>query len=129
MLEKTIDEEDVLDAVLATNMISVGVDINRLGVMIMHGQPKTTSEYIQVTSRVGREYPGLVLTTFNPMRSRDLSHYERFIAFHQSIYRHVEAMSVTPFSVGARKKVMTGAFIGYLRQMLVPISKEKSANQ
>jgi len=126
-MEKTKDEEGVLDAVLATNMISVGVDINRLGTMIMHGQPKTTSEYIQATSRVGREYPGLVLTIFNSMRSRDLSHYERFKAYHQSIYRNVESMSVTPFSEGSRKKGLTGAFIGFLRQSLVDISKEKSA--
>ncbi|NMB19025.1 MAG: helicase [Erysipelothrix sp.] len=128
-MEKTMNEKGALDAVLATNMISVGVDINRLGVMVMHGQPKTTSEYIQATSRVGREYPGLVLTIFNSMRSRDLSHFERFKAYHQAIYRNVEAMSVTPFSVGSRRKGLTGAFIGFLRQSLINISKEKSANK
>lgn len=128
-MEKTIEEKGALDAVLATNMISVGVDINRLGVMVMHGQPKTTSEYIQATSRVGRQFPGLVLAIFNSMRSRDLSHYERFRAYHQSIYRNVEAMSVTPFSVGSRKKGLTGAFIGFLRQSLIHISKEQSANE
>ncbi|MGM0840269.1 MAG: DISARM system helicase DrmA [Bacillota bacterium] len=128
-MEKTVNEKGVLDAVLATNMISVGVDVNRLGIMVMHGQPKTTSEYIQATSRVGREYPGLVLTIFNSMRSRDLSHYERFMAYHQTIYRNVEAMSVTPFAVGSRKKGLTGAFIGFLRQTLIDISKEKSADR
>lgn len=128
-MEKTMKEKGALDAVLATNMISVGVDINRLGIMLMHGQPKTTSEYIQATSRVGREFPGLVLTIFNSMRSRDLSHFERFRAYHQSIYRNVEAMSVTPFSMGSRKKGLTGAFIGFLRQSLIDISKEKSANK
>lgn len=128
-MERTVNEQGVLDAVLATNMISVGVDVNRLGIMVMHGQPKTTSEYIQATSRVGREYPGLVLTIFNSMRSRDLSHYERFRAYHQTIYRNVEAMSVTPFSIGSRKKGLTGAFIGFLRQSLIEISNEKSANK
>ncbi|WP_078598093.1 DISARM system helicase DrmA [Evansella clarkii] len=128
-MEKNMQDQGALDAVLATNMISVGVDVNRLGIMVMHGQPKTTSEYIQATSRIGREYPGLVLTIFNSMRSRDLSHFERFKAYHQALYRHVETMSVTPFSVGSRKKGLTGAFIGYLRQSLINISNERSANK
>jgi hypothetical protein len=128
-MEKTKKEAGALDAVLATNMISVGVDVNRLGIMVVHGQPKTTSEYIQATSRVGRKYPGLVLTIFNSMRSRDLSHYERFKAYHQTLYRNVETMSVTPFTIGSRRKGLTGSLIGFLRQSLIEISKEKSANQ
>lgn len=128
-MEKTKEDAGVLDAVLATNMISVGVDIDRLGVMVVHGQPKTTSEYIQATSRVGRQFPGLVITIFNSMRSRDLSHYERFKSYHQTYYRNVEATSVTPFSVGSRKKGLTGAFIGFLRQSMPEISNENSANQ
>lgn len=125
-MEKTMNETGVLDGVLATNMISVGVDVDRLGTMMVQGQPKTTSEYIQATSRVGRQYPGLVLVLLNSMRSRDISHFERFRAYHQSLYRHVETMSVTPFAKGSLHKGLTGAFIGYIRQTLMEVNAEKS---
>lgn len=108
---------DPYDVVLATNMISVGVDIDRLGLMAVAGQPKTTSEYIQATSRVGRskDSPGLVCTVYNWARPRDLSHYETFEHYHETFYKHVEALSVTPFAARALDRGLSGVLASLMR--------------
>jgi hypothetical protein len=104
-----------IDVLLATNMISVGVDVRRLGMMVVAGQPKNTAEYIQATSRVGRASPGLVCTVLNWARPRDLSHYERFEHFHATFYQFVEALSVTPFAPRALDRGLTGLLVSLLR--------------
>lgn len=108
-------ETRAMDIVLATNMLSVGVDINRLGIMAMNGQPKNTAEYIQATSRVGRSFPGLVCTVLTWSRPRDLSHYETFEHYHATFYKHVEAQSVTPFAPRALDRGLTGTMVSILR--------------
>lgn len=103
-----------IDVALATNMISVGLDITRLGLMLVSGQPKTVSEYIQATSRVGRndERPGLVVVLLNTNKPRDRSHYERFRAWHEAFYRGVEAVSVTPYSPRALDRGLAAVAVG-----------------
>lgn len=101
--------------VLATNMISVGIDVARLNVMLLVGQPKLTSEYIQASSRVGREYPGMAFVMYDGGKSRDRSHYEQFRPYHESFYKYVEPTGATPFSEPARKRALHAVLIAYLR--------------
>lgn len=107
-----------MDVALATNMISVGLDITRLGLMVVLGQPKASAEYIQATSRVGRDAQrlGLVVTLLNVHRPRDRSHFERFAAYHETFYRSVEATSVTPFAQRAIDRSLAAVVVGLARQ-------------
>ncbi|HXO43462.1 MAG TPA: DISARM system helicase DrmA, partial [Thermoanaerobaculia bacterium] len=121
------DDPRPIDVVLATNMLSVGVDVNRLGVMVVNGQPKGTAEYIQATSRVGRAFPGLVAAVLTWARPRDLSHYETFEHYHATFYQHVEAQSVTPFSPRALDRGLTGAMLAVMRNRFEPFSPNSGA--
>jgi hypothetical protein len=108
-----------LDACLASNIIEVGVDIARLSLMGVVGQPKTTSTYIQVTGRVGRrwmERPGLILMIYNPSKSRDRSHYEQFHGYHRRLYERVEPTTATPFAISAIQRALAGALLVWARQ-------------
>ncbi len=108
-----------VDALLSTNMISVGVDIPRLGLMVVNGQPKGIAEYIQATSRVGRDaVPGLVVTVFNNAKPRDRSHYETFSTWHGTLYRDVEASSVTPFAPRAVDKALRAVLVAMVRHLV-----------
>jgi len=124
---KMTKSEKPLDVLLATNMISVGVDVKRLGLMIVAGQPKNTAEYIQATSRVGRNSPGLVCTVYNWARPRDLSHYESFEHYHATFYQSVEALSVTPFAIGALDRGLAGILIALIRLTAEEFNKNSAA--
>lgn len=115
----TADDRRVIDACLASNIIEVGVDIDRLSLMAVVGQPKTTATYIQVTGRVGRKWsqrPGLILMVYNPGKSRDRSHFEQFHSYHRRLYERVEPTSATPFALSAIKRALPGALIAWARQ-------------
>lgn len=115
------------DVVLATNMISVGVDVDRLGLMVVMGQPQTTAEYIQATSRVGRKHPGLVVVLYNAARSRDLSHFENFGGYHRALYRQVEATGATPFAVRARDRGLHGMLVSLVRLTVDQLAEDQAA--
>ncbi|MFJ8017186.1 helicase-related protein [Streptomyces sp. NPDC096339] len=125
-MELRLPMPGALDTLLATNMISVGVDVDRLGLMAVMGQPQTTAEYIQATSRVGRQHPGFVAVMLNSTRSRDRSHYEDFQSFHSALYREVESTSVTPFSSRARERGLHAVVVALARLML-PAARDNNA--
>lgn len=114
------------NVLLATNMISVGIDVARLNVMLMIGQPKLTSEYIQASSRVGRSFPGVAFVQYDATKSRDRSHYERFRSYHESFYRFVEPTGATPFSRPARERALHAVLISMMRQK-AGMSEDKDA--
>ena len=118
-----------LDVLLATNMVSVGVDVKRLGLMVVAGQPKATAEYIQATSRVGRNKPGIVVCVYNWARPRDLSHYETFEHYHATFYKQVEALSVTPFSPGALQRGLAGLLVSLIRLRGVEFNQNDAAGK
>lgn len=118
-----------IDVVLATNMLSVGVDVDRLGLMAVNGQPKGTAEYIQATGRIGRSFPGLICTVLTWARPRDLSHYETFEHYHATFYKHVEAQSVTPFSPRAMDRGLTGTLLSLMRLENAEFSPNEGASK
>ena len=112
---------------LATNMISVGIDVARLNVMLLVGQPKLTSEYIQASSRVGRSFPGVAFTMYDASKSRDRSHYEQFKQYHESFYRYVEPTGATPFSKPARDRSLKALLVAIIRNAEPTLRSEKDA--
>lgn len=129
-LNRVCDEEGCLDAVLATNMISVGLDVGRLGLMIINGQPLTTAEYIQASSRVGRsEVPGIVFANYYRDQARSLSHYESFRPYHDAFYRFVEPTSVTPYTYQARMRALHAALVIVIRHTGIGLLVNKSAGE
>ena len=117
------------DVVLASNMISVGVDVPRLGLMLVNGQPKSTAEYIQASSRVGRGLDGLVVTLYNAGRPRDVSHFEHFLFYHAALYRSVEATSVTPWAPRARDKALHAVVAAAVRHLVADMGDDEAARR
>jgi superfamily II DNA/RNA helicase len=118
-VDRDFTKDDSVDVVLATNMISVGVDVGRLALMVVFGQPKGIAEYIQATSRVGRIVnEGLIITVFNNAKARDRSHYESFSGWHSALYRGVEATSVTPFASRSRDRALHAPVVALARHLV-----------
>ncbi len=124
---KKAEKQQCYDVVIATNMIAVGMDVDRLGLMTVVGQPKQNSEYIQATSRVGRQHPGIIFTVYNPYRPRDLSNYENFVGFHSQMYRYVEGTTATPFAARARDRVLHALVVSLFRLKIKEMAENSGA--
>jgi hypothetical protein len=118
---------DIIDFVLATNMISVGIDIDRFNIILINGQPRNIAEYIQASSRVGRKYKGLVIDLLDANRARDKSHFEHFIPFHQAFYKSVEPISITPFTENTINKMLASLIITYVRHKKPRMAPDNAA--
>ena len=129
-LDQNMDSRSSIDILLATNMISVGIDVNRLGLMVVDGQTKNISEYIQATGRIGRRHdvPGLVFTLYNPYKPRDLSHYENFMGTHTTLQKSVEPAGLTPFSDKAMERALHAVFLSLVRLIVGNLSHNRDAD-
>lgn len=122
--------ERCIDAVLSTNMVSVGLDVPRLAMMVVNGQPLTTGEYVQATSRVGRgDAPGIVVANYYRHQARSLSHYEAFRPYHESFYRFVEPSSVTPYTFQVRRRALHAALVIALRHAVDGLNGNSAAGR
>lgn len=121
-------DSDVVSLVLASNMLSVGIDVSRLNIMLMNGQPKNTAEYIQASSRVARKHEGLVINLLDSNRAREKSYFENYLPFHQAYYKYVEPLTVTPFTEITFDKVLNSLFVCYVRH-IKGLNKDKDAHQ
>jgi superfamily II DNA/RNA helicase len=130
-LEKTLPNTDVISVLLATNMIATGIDINRLALMIINGQPKTVTEYIQASGRIGRnkKSPGSVFVFLNPYKPRDLSHYQNFTGFHNHMQKMVEPSGLTPFSIPAYNRGLHSVLIAMIRLSNPRLAQNTSAHR
>ncbi len=126
-IENTDNKNRPLDLALATNMISVGLDISRLGVMVINGMPRNIAEYIQASSRIARKNEGIVFTLLNPDNSRDLSIFEQFIPFHQTYYKQVEPLSITPFTENTFDMMLFTMLVAFYRNRMNQYQNEKAA--
>ncbi|WP_143608418.1 helicase-related protein [Streptomyces sp. CB03234] len=118
-LARKAKDGNAIDVCLASSLIEVGIDIDRLSLMTVVGQPKSTSQYIQVTGRVGRKWsqrPGLIATLYGAAKPRDRSHFERFRSYHQRLYAQVEPTSATPFAPPALDRALHAVVVAYIRQ-------------
>lgn len=118
---------NVVDLVLATNMISVGIDVGRLNIMLLNGMPKNVAEYIQASSRIGRRTHGLAIVLLDPNRAREKSYFEHFKPFHQAFYKGVEPLSVTPFTENTIKKMLTSILVSFVRQKVPGMAQNNQA--
>jgi len=121
--------KEVVDLVLATNMISVGIDISRLNIIMINGMPRNTAEYIQASSRIGRKKKGLVITLFDANKARDKSYFEHFVPFHQAFYKRIEPLSVTPFTENTIEKMIKNIMIIYVRHRIPDMNADRDAKK
>ena len=116
------------DMILATNMISVGLDVSRFNTIIMNSMPRNIAEYIQASSRVAREKEGLVITLHSPFNQRDVSHFEKFREFHEKLYYYVEPISITPFSPKSVERFLPLYLAAIIRQKYSGLGNRKDAS-
>ncbi len=100
--------------VVATNIISHGVDINRFNIIVFAGFTRLVAEYIQASARVGRAVPGISFLVVTPQSERDRSIFQRFAKFHEYLDRMVDPSAINRWPAQALERTVAGVLSGYL---------------
>lgn len=117
-----------INTIIATSMISHGVDTDKFNIMFFYGIPNNTAEYIQAYSRTGRKHTSIVIDIIRPSRETDQSYMKNFVKFHEYKDIMVEPVPINRWASKAINSTLPGLFAGLLLNKYNPDLQHKYKN-